>query len=212
MSKKLKIKVIDSEGKTVGEKDLSLAELESEPILIAQMARAFLANQRKARAKTKTRTEVEGSKSKIYRQKGTGRARHGDRQAPIFVGGGVAHGPTGGQNYHQKVNKKASRKAILSLLADKISQKQLFLLDKFDFKKTKEVAIMINKIKEDQKTKKVGIVYSKDKELLRLSRNIEDVQLTSASSLSSYFLLKTDTLLLTNSALEEIENLNKKNV
>jgi len=69
------------------------------PVLLSQAVNRFLANQRRARPRTKTRAEVRGSGAKIWRQKGTGHARHGDRQAPIFVGGGIAHGPTGRQNY-----------------------------------------------------------------------------------------------------------------
>ncbi len=73
--------------------------------LMAQAVRVFLANQRKARAKTKTRGKVEGSGKKIWAQKGTGRARHGDRYAPIFVGGGISHGPTGKENFKLKMRK-----------------------------------------------------------------------------------------------------------
>src|SRR3989344_4073637 len=73
--------------------------VKADPALLAQAVRIYLGNQRKSSAKTKTRAEVEGSTRKIYRQKGTGRARHGSIRAPIFVGGGIAHGPDGSQNY-----------------------------------------------------------------------------------------------------------------
>ena len=117
--KNLKIAVINAQGEVVGETKLALrlGETSGAVALVAQTARAFLANQRKARAHAKTRAEVVGSGAKIWRQKGTGRARHGDRQAPIFVGGGVAHGPTGAQNYRQKISQKMGRRAVLAVLA-----------------------------------------------------------------------------------------------
>ena len=96
-------------------------------ILLAQYRRVFLNNQRRAKPKSKTRGEVTGSGKKIWRQKGTGRARHGDRYANIFVGGGVAHGPTGKENYSLKLTRKMRQSALSSALSQKqASQKTIF--------------------------------------------------------------------------------------
>jgi len=102
--------------------------VKADPALLAQAVRIYLGNQRKSSAKTKTRAEVEGSTRKIYRQKGTGRARHGSIRAPIFVGGGIAHGPTGGQNYSAKLPTKMSRKAVLGALFTKVADKQVSII------------------------------------------------------------------------------------
>jgi large subunit ribosomal protein L4 len=84
--------------------------------LMAQAVRVYLANQRRASAQTLSRSQVALSKKKIWRQKGTGRARHGSRNAPIFVGGGVAHGPTGEQNYKLKLTQKMKQASLCSAL------------------------------------------------------------------------------------------------
>src|SRR3990170_3346380 len=109
------------------------------PSLLAQAVRIFLSNQRRAAAKTKTRAEVAKTTAKMYKQKGTGRARHGSYAAPIFVGGGVAHGPTGEQNYTSKMPKKMKKLAIESAFSDRAKDKKVVIVhtDKMEGK-TKE--------------------------------------------------------------------------
>ena len=103
--------VVDVKGKSKGQINVSneIFGINPNKIVVAQAVRVHLTNQRQATAKSKTRGEVSGSGKKIWRQKGTGRARHGDRYAPIFVGGGVAHGPRGNQNVKRNLSKNRPR-------------------------------------------------------------------------------------------------------
>jgi LSU ribosomal protein L4P len=125
-----KTDLLDINGKKVGTINLppEIFAAEVNPPLMAQAVRVYLANQRKAHPKTKTRAEVNRTKAKWYRQKGTGRARHGSRAAPIFVGGGVAHGPTGEQNYQLKMPKKMKKAALFSALTSKFKEKEILVV------------------------------------------------------------------------------------
>ena len=106
------------------------------------------ANFKGRKAKTKQKNEIIGSTSKIYAQKGTGNARHASRKAPIFVGGGVAHGPKGQSNYKtRKINKSEKKLGIASLITEKNNLKDLIIFNDFEkeIKKTKEMSIILNK-------------------------------------------------------------------
>lgn len=208
--KTLKISIVNQEGEVTGEKAVpsEIFGLQASPALISQAVKRFLSNQRRAQAKTKTRTQVHGSGAKIWRQKGTGRARHGDRQAPIFVGGGVSHGPTGEQNYKQKLNQKMTQKVIFSILSEKLREKKLFLLDDITLKKTKEANFFLQKIRKMLNSKgKVSFLLAENKDLKRYLNNLEDVLILGAKSLNPYFLLRTDFLFLTRQAEEELEKM-----
>jgi len=211
--KTLKISVVSPNGEVKAEQAVSsqVFGVEASAALIGQAVKRFMANQRKALAKTKTRAEVNGSKSKIWAQKGTGRARHGDRQAPIFVGGGVAHGPKGTQNYKQKLNRKMIQKVLSALLSDKLKEKKLFLLEDTEFKKTKEAFSFLKKIQEKiSKNEKISFLLSKEANLTRAFGNLDEVSLLGVESLDPYSLLKTDYVFLTKKALEKLEkNVNK---
>lgn len=100
--------------------------------LMAQAVRVYLANQRAASAKAKRRGDVNVTTKKVWRQKGTGRARHGSRNAGIFVGGGKAHGPTGMQNYSLKMPQKMRRVSLLSALTSKFKAKEILVIDGLD--------------------------------------------------------------------------------
>lgn len=205
--KSLKISTIDDKGQISGEQSFSAPALQSPGslVLVSQAVKAFLSNQRKALAKTKTRGLVAGSKSKIYRQKGTGRARHGDRQAPIFVGGGVSHGPTGTQNYKKKINQKMAQKALATVLAEKIKDKKAFLVQGAEFAKTKEAASYIEKVRESLKVQgEVAFVLTKEDNLRRFLNNLKDVRVLNAESLNSFYLLKADLVLITDPAFKAL--------
>ena len=118
--------------------------------VVHQVAVAQMANARKNIAHTKTRGEVRGGGVKPWRQKGTGRARHGSNRSPIWVGGGITFGPTKEKNFVKKVNKKMRRKAIFMCLTDKINNNLLILLDKLDLEngKTKDIIKVIQNLKE----------------------------------------------------------------
>jgi len=206
--KSLKISKINQTGGVAGEQGVSAAifAVESSPALIGQAVKVFLSNQRKARAKAKTRSEVIGTTAKVWRQKGTGRARHGSRKAPIFVGGGAAHGPTGEQNYKEKLNKKMNRKAIFSILSKKLKEKKLFLLDDIAFKKTKEASLFLREVQKTLKTEgKITFLLADNESLKRYLNNLADIFTLGVKSLNPYSLLKTDFLFLTKQALEELE-------
>ncbi len=115
--------------------------------LLAKAVKVFLTNQRTARAKALRRGEVSGSGKKIWRQKGTGRARHGDNYAPIFVGGGVAHGPTGRENWKRNLSRKERLLALKMALSQKFAQdKIIFVNDRARVKRTKEAMIGLKDI------------------------------------------------------------------
>ncbi|HUW24456.1 MAG TPA: 50S ribosomal protein L4 [Patescibacteria group bacterium] len=206
--KNLKIAIINSQGEVAGEAVFAPAasEVSGKVNLVTQAVRVFLANQRRARAHAKTRGEVSGSTAKIWRQKGTGRARHGDRQAPIFVGGGVAHGPTGGQNYHQKLNRKMGRRAILAVLAEKAKEKKIYLVKDLNLKKTKEAAAFLAKVRQSLKSEgKIVFLLAKGEEGRLALRNLKAVTVSNTESLNPYFLLLADLVLITEAALKALE-------
>lgn len=206
--KSIKISTIDDSGKVVGEKAVSTPVLESpaSPALVTQSILAFLANQRRALAKTKTRGEVVGSGRKIWRQKGTGRARHGDRQAPIFVGGGVTHGPRGDRNYTKKLNQKMAQKAVLSILVDRIKEKKVFLVGELKLKKTKQAADFLRELKKNLKAEgKIAFLLSREEETKRFLKNLKAVTLLDVDAFNSYFLLNTDFLFITEKAWEKLQ-------
>lgn len=203
----LTIKTIDKEGKVAGEKVVSAGVfgVESSPALISQAVGRFLANQRKAGAKAKTRSEITGSGAKIWRQKGTGRARHGNRKAPIFVGGGAAHGPTGRENFKQKLNRKMIKKALFSVLGMKLRDKKLFLLEEFPLKKTKEAFSFIQKFRGHIAEKgDFSFVVSKAENLGRYFGNLRKVSVLNVESLNPYHLLGSDVIFLTEKSLAKL--------
>lgn len=211
-----KIKVYNTSGKSVGQLQLAkeiFAVKINEP-LMAQAVRVYLSNQRKARAKTKTRGEIQGSTRKIYRQKGTGRARHGDKYAPIFVGGGRAHGPTGQENYQLKMPKKMRRQALFSALTSKLKNKEIIVVDGLAKikPKTKEMIKIIKNLKlqiksANRRTKlKASIVLPGSLEnVMRAGRNIPGLDLLQASQLNTYQVLNAGQLVLMKESVERIK-------
>lgn len=173
--------------------------------LIAQAVRVFLARRRRAHAKTKSRGEVKASTRKIYRQKGTGGARHGPRSAPLFVGGGRAHGPKGIENYHIKLPKRMARASLSVALSGKLVDKRVFVAEIESIEpKTSRVSRLLSKITGDKKQKGVLIVHTGSPALFRAARNIEGVFLVRADQLNTYNTVAANTLVLTKQAVEEL--------
>jgi large subunit ribosomal protein L4 len=169
---------------------------------LARAVRVFLANQRRSRARAKTRGEVVRSTRKIYRQKGTGRARHGSKAAPIFVGGGVAHGPTGEQNYKLKMSRKMRQAAVKMALAYKLIQKEIWVVAglKKIKGKTKEVEGVLKSLKI---TGKASLVLpEKWEELIQAARNLEELSLLPVKQLNAYAVLKGGKLILAQESVE----------
>lgn len=167
--------------------------------ILAQYVRVFLANQREGSARTKTRGMVEGSTRKIYRQKGTGRARHGSIRAPIFVGGGIVFGPVA-RDYHLTMSKDMKRKALLSAFAARVAD--TVVVDGIeDAEKTKAVA---GALKSSVGMGNVLFIVPKAAEkLVRASRNIKGVDVVRATDVNPYEVLTHKTIVFTKSALEE---------
>ena len=146
------------------------------------------ANFKGRKAKTKQKNEIKGSTSKIYAQKGTGNARHASRKAPIFVGGGVAHGPKGEKSYKfRKMNKQEKKLSVKSLISIKNHEKNLIIFDDFSKKilKTKEMAKIL---KNNKATNSLFITDKKSLEnIYRSIKNIPNTKLTDVNHFNSYF-------------------------
>jgi len=176
--------------------------------LLAQAVRVYLANKRQAPAKTKSRGEIKTSKRKIWRQKGTGRARHGSRNAPIFVKGGVAHGPRGNQNFSLKMPKKMKRAALLGALTNKADDKKIFVIEDFTKikPKTKEAQKLIDVLLKKENTRKTLVAtLGTHKNCKRAFSNLKNVQLMPARQLNAYQVLKHKYLFLEKEAIKSLK-------
>ena len=175
------------------------------PQLVSQAVRVYLSNQRSSSAHTKTRGEVQGSTRKIFKQKGTGRARHGSIRAPIFVGGGIAHGPDGTQNYKLKMPSKMIKVALLSVLSQKAHAKEISAIkgSKDATGKTKEMAELIGKIVP---VGKVLFITESGQSKFRLGvRNIDRVIVSTTVSLNVYQMTICPNIIITVEALTALE-------
>ena len=164
------------------------------------------ANYKGRHGKTKQQNEIKGSTSKIYAQKGTGNARHASRKAPIFVGGGVAHGPKGQSNYKiRKLNKNEKKLSIASLITEKSKLKDLIIFDDFikEIKKTKEMNNLLLKFNAKDS---LLILDKNSKEKINKSiRNIPNVKSTDVNHFSAFDIVKHKKLIFTESSIKELE-------
>ena len=172
-----------------------------------------LNNSKPRTAKTKQRNEIRGSTKKIVAQKGSGGARHASKKAPLFVGGGVAHGPKGSVYKIKKINKKVRKLALAQTLSKKNNDKNLHILAdvKIEIKKTKEFNNFLNK----NKMSSTLIVSDKnsEKNISKSARNIKNVKIINEDGTNIYDLLKYKSVILTTSSIKKIEDriLNEKN-
>ena len=157
-------------------------------------------------AKTKQQNEVSGPTSKIYAQKGTGNARHASKKAPIFVGGGIAHGPKGELAYKvRKLNKSEKKQSIASLITEKIKNNNLLVFSNFsqDIKKTKEMSLIIKKF---EISNSLIILDKSSKEKIEKSiRNIPNIKVTDANHFSAFDLVKFKKVVFTEGSIKELE-------
>ena len=164
------------------------------------------ANYKGRHAKTKQQNEITGSTSKIYAQKGTGNARHASRKAPIFVGGGVAHGPKGELAYKKrKLNKSEKKLSIASLITEKNKLKNLIIFSDFntEIKKTKEMHSIIKKF---EITNSLIILDKSSKDKIEKSvRNIPNVKVTDVNHFSAFDIIKFKKVVFTESSVKELE-------
>jgi large subunit ribosomal protein L4 len=200
-----KATVIDVNGKSSGTKDLPDALFGGEPneAVMHQVVVAQLAAARSGTASTKTRSEVRGGGAKPWRQKGTGRARHGSERSPIWVGGGAVFGPKP-RDYSRRVNKKMRKAALRSALADKAGSERIFVLDGFDQTKTKAAAKCLEAAGI---TGRVLVVLDPDDDssanVDRAFRNLAGAAFSLHGALSTYDVLVADAVVFTGSALDE---------
>ena len=163
-------------------------------------------NYKGRKAKTKQKNEIIGSTSKIYAQKGTGNARHASRKAPIFVGGGVAHGPKGQSKYRKKkLNKSEKKLSVISLISEKNKHNNLVIFEDFknDIKKTKEIYNIFVKF-EVINALIILDKTSKDK-IYRSTRNIPNIKVTDINHFSAFDIVKFKKIVFTESSIKELE-------
>jgi large subunit ribosomal protein L4 len=169
----------------------------------------FLANQRQGTHKTKERKEIHRSTKKIFRQKGTGGARHGSLKAGIFVGGARIHGPRP-RDYSFKLNKKLKRLARLSALSYKARTNNIMIVEDFDMAtpKTSEFANMLKALKVTGRT--LFVTSEIQKNIVLSGRNIEGNTVMRASDMNTYQVMKAGQLILTESSIAKIQEANTK--
>jgi large subunit ribosomal protein L4 len=231
IKRQLAVQVYDIEGK---EQELvklpkKIFDITASANLVAQYIRVYLANQKQGTQSTKTRGEVKGSTRKIYRQKGTGRARHGDIKAPIFVGGGIAHGPKP-RDLSLKINKKQKRNILLYVISQRFREGDIYFVDgllKIKPKTQELISILKNlKLDKEKSTRstppplagslRVGnerrltssnvsilLIYPKEgsNNLVLAARNIDCIELNEVGSINAYQILKSQKIIFTKETL-----------
>ncbi|PJE59835.1 MAG: 50S ribosomal protein L4 [Candidatus Portnoybacteria bacterium CG10_big_fil_rev_8_21_14_0_10_44_7] len=211
-----KVKVFNQRGEGVGEVVLParLFSVAPQNDLIYQALVAAQAASRKNLAHTKDRAAVAGGGKKPWRQKGTGRARHGSIRSPLWVGGGVTFGPTRQRNFSKKINKKMRQKALLMLLSQKHQDRNLTVLDKIELAdhKTKEFAAILQMLRQrifqEKKAQNLLLVLpQKSSDLIRASRNLKKIRVISANNLNMPDLLKAVRLVLLKETIKSINQL-----
>ena len=164
------------------------------------------ANYKGRKSKTKQKNEISGSTAKIYAQKGTGNARHASKKAPIFVGGGIAHGPKGEKNYKKrKLNKSEKKLSIASLITKKNKSNELIILDDFqkEIQKTKEMNNLL--IKFEAKNSIIIADKKSKNNIIKSVRNIPNVKITDVNHFSAYDLAKFNKIIFTETSIKELE-------
>ena len=203
----MKIDKINLEGKKVSIEVLDqIFKSKINKQLVSNVVYKTISNYKGRKAKTKQKNEIKGSTAKIYAQKGTGNARHASRKAPIFVGGGVAHGPKGELSYKKrKMNKSEKKMSIASLMTEKNNEKNLIIFEDFnkEIKKTKE---MFQILKKFEALNALIILDKKSKENIFMSlKNIPNIKTSDISNFSVFDLLKYKKVILTDSSIKLLE-------
>jgi large subunit ribosomal protein L4 len=205
MGKLLKIKVYDLDNKEVEDLSVpgSIFDVELKPDIVAKVVNWQLSNKRQGSHKVKERNEISGSTAKIYRQKGTGRARHGSKKVVQFKGGGVVHGPRV-RTHNKKIPSKVKKQAIRILLSSKLKDGNLRVINKLESKSIKTKSMI-------QKFNKLGLSSatfidedSINKNFLLSIRNIKNIDFLSIKGLNAVQILKRDTLVVSLSAIKKV--------
>ena len=174
--------------------------------LISNVLYKTNANYKGRHAKTKQQNEVSGPTSKIYAQKGTGNARHASKKAPIFVGGGIAHGPKGETSYKKrKLNKSEKKQSVASLISEKIKNNNLLIFSDFsnEIKKTKEMSLFLKKFKILNSL--IILDRSSKVKVEKSIRNIPNVKVTDVNHFSAFDIIKFKKIVFTETSVKELE-------
>ncbi len=204
----MKLKVINIDGKKVNDIEISdkIFSLKPNNDVIQSLVDWQLSHFKPRTAKTKQRNEVKGSTAKIYAQKGTGGARHSSRKAPIFVGGGVAHGPKGAVYKIKKINKKIKKLGLFHLLSHKIKVNSLFVVEDFknEIKKTKLFYEFLQKFKLENSLI-ISDKNSKSK-IDKSTRNIPNLKIIDQEGANAYDILKYKNVVFTTTSIKSFQD------
>ena len=204
----MKIDLYNQLGEVTGSVTLpkEIFEVEFNADLVHQVSVSLSSNNRQVSAHTKTRGEVRGGGKKPWRQKGTGKSRHGSIRSPIWKGGGITHGPRVDRIFEREIPKKMRRKALLMMLTQKAKDKQLIVLDKIELEKgkTKEMAASLLKLPCKNQTTLVALADN-DKKIVMATRNIKKTSVQDARNLNVLELLNHKYLLITKDSIKTIE-------
>jgi len=202
----LKTKLYNSEGKETGEVELpeSVFGVKLNDDLVHQAVVAQMANARQVLADTKDKGEVRGGGKKPWKQKGTGRARHGSSRSPLWKGGGVTFGPTSDRNFSKMINKKMKTKALLMVLSSKLKDNELVVVENIKLEKTstKKMKDILGKLPLSGK-----VLISMDKKndsVFNSVKNIQNTSMLASDSLNVVDLLKNKMLVINKKGVERI--------
>lgn len=207
----MKLNVVDIKGKKTGTVvvDDAVWGGKPKPALVAQAVRVYRSNLRTGAAGVKDRSGINRTGRKMWKQKGTGRARHGDRTAPQFVGGAKAHGPTGQENYKLRINRKMRQGALWSVLSDMVRGGRVMIIDSLPaVKKTRELAKAVERIRSlDERKDLILTLLVAEKltpETVRAGRNLDGVTLARPEELNALMALEHERLVITKEAAKSI--------
>jgi len=209
----MKTKVYNLLGKETGDIDLKdeVFAVEIKPEVVHQVFISLSNNQRQPWAHSKDKSEVRGGGKKPWKQKGTGRARHGSIRSPLWVGGGVTFGPLNLRNYKDKINKKMKKAAIKMCLSDKVTNEAFWVIDNFDFSEQKTK--LFDKFLKDlpAKNKKyIVLTDGKDNKVLKMTNNLQQIKTVRAEDVNLMDLLNNQGVIITKEGVNKLEeNLSK---
>lgn len=204
----MKLKVYNAAGETVRSAalDPSIFNVRLQPELVQRAVRAQTANRRTAVAHTKTKSEVRGGGKKPWRQKGTGRARHGSIRSPLWAGGGITFGPRPDRNFSVAMNKKEMRKALSMVLSEKARAEHIVLMDGLAVPdgKTRQLALLLKRLPVNNARTTLIVQPTPDDAVRRSARNMQRVSTILANSLNVLDVLRHDYLLMPEASLDVI--------
>lgn len=213
----MRVDVYNQKGEKVDTAELpdKVFSLKWNPDLVHQVVTSQMANRRAPIAHAKTRGEVRGGGRKPWRQKGTGRARHGSIRSPIWIGGGVTHGPRNEKSYKKKINRAMARRALLTVLSAKARDKEIAVIDAFEFPnaKTKHAHALFLRLakhggfgKITQGRGVLAVSSGKNQNVRRAMRNIPYADVGEARNLNAYDALRHRYVLFSKDAVDAMKN------